>query len=451
MRDLFGSGDGQFITKFDRSDALRRRAHALIPGGAHTYAKGDDQFPVLSPSHMVRGLGCHAWDADGNRYIEYGMGNRAVSLGHAHPDVLAAVMRELSGGCNFARPAAIEVEAAEKFLSVIDNAEMVKFSKDGSDATTGATRVARAYTGRDLIAICAEQPFFSVDDWFIGATAMHGGIPDAIRDLTVKFGYNDIGSVKALLATHPGRIACFILEPSRIDPPKDNFLHELKRLVHADGGLLIFDEMISGFRWHLKGAQHVYGVDPDLSTWGKALANGFACSALAGKREFMRLGDCEQTDKPRAFLLSTTHGGETHTLAAMMATLDVYTREPVIEHMHRVGERLRTELTQVAQRHGVQRQFAVVGNPASLLYTTADADGKPSQAFRTLLLQEAIKRGIVMASLVVSYAHRDADVDQTIDALDGALAVYARALSDGVEKYLVGRPSTPVYRLYNPK
>ena len=198
---------------------------------------------------------------------------------------------------------------------------MVKFSKDGSDATSGAVKIARAYTGRDLIAICGDHPFFSVDDWFIGTTAMNGGIPEATQKLTVKFRYNDIESVKALFAQHPGQIAGFILEAARTDEPRDGFLHELQRSCHANGALLILDEMITGFRWHKCGAQHVYDIDPDLSTWGKALANGFSVSALAGKREFMRLGDLDHYDKPRVFLLSTTHGGETHALAAAIATM----------------------------------------------------------------------------------------------------------------------------------
>ena len=322
------------IDKFDESERLRKKAHALIPGGSHTYAKGDDQYPILSPSHAVRGQGCRVWDADGNEYIEYGNGNRAVTLGHAFPAVVEAAKRELDKGVSYTRPAAIEVEAAEQFLSIVSNAEMVKFSKDGSDATSGAVKLARAYTGRDLIAICGDHPFFSVDDWFIGSTAIHGGIPEAIRDLTVKFRYNDIESVKALLAQYPGRIAGFILEAERIDPPKDNFLHELQRLARADGALFILDEMITGFRWHEKGAQHVYGVDPDLSTWGKGLGNGFSVSALAGKREYMRLGDLTQTDHKRVFLMSTTHGGETHGLAAAIATMQVYQSEPVIERLH---------------------------------------------------------------------------------------------------------------------
>lgn len=438
------------IDKFDKSEQLRKKAHALIPGGSHTYAKGDDQYPILSLSHVVRGQGCRVWDADGNEYIEYGNGNRAVTLGHAFPAVVEAAKRELDKGVSYTRPAAIEVEAAEQFLSIVGNAEMVKFSKDGSDATSGAVKLARAYTGRDLIAICGDHPFFSVDDWFIGSTAMYGGIPDAVRELTVKFRYNDIESVKALLAQYPGRIAGFILEAERIDPPKDNFLHELQRLARVDGALFILDEMITGFRWHEKGAQHVYGVDPDLSTWGKGLANGFSVSALAGKREYMRLGDLTQTNHKRVFLMSTTHGGETHGLAAAIATMQVYQGEPVIERLHAAGDRLRKGFVEAAAANGVQDHLTVMGRSCNLLYGTTDNDGKPSQSFRTLFLQETIKRGLVMPSLVVCYSHSDADIDQTIEAISGAMGVYKQALDAGsTDRFLVGRPSQPVYRTYN--
>src|SRR5262245_21368681 len=152
------------------SDRLRAIAHRLIPGGCHTYAKGDDQYPILAPGFIARGSGCRVWDVDGNEYIEYGMGNRTVGLGHAYPAIIEAVQRELARGSNFTRPAEIEVECAEEFLSLIEGAEMVKFCKNGSDATSGAVRLARAYTGRDLIARCADHPFFSTDDWFIGST-----------------------------------------------------------------------------------------------------------------------------------------------------------------------------------------------------------------------------------------------------------------------------------------
>ncbi|WP_046866119.1 glutamate-1-semialdehyde 2,1-aminomutase [Microvirga massiliensis] len=435
--------------KFENSHRLRDIAHRLIPGGCHTYAKGDDQYPVLAPGFIARGLGSHVWDADGNEYIEYGMGNRAVGLGHAYPPVVQAAVQALATGCNFTRPNPIEVECAEQFLRLIDGAEMVKFCKDGSDATSGAVRLARAYTGRDLIACCGDHPFFSVDDWFIGTTAMNAGIPEATRKLTLTFRYNDIESVRALFEQHPGQIAAVILEPARTEDPKDNFLQELQRLCHAEGALFILDEMITGFRWHKSGAQKFYDIVPDLSTFGKAIANGFSVSALAGKREFMRLGGLDHFDKPRVFLLSTTHGAETHALAAAIASMQIYQREPVIEHLHRQGSRLAMQLDQVVRRHDLGSWFKIIGRPCCLLYGTLDQNGKPSQTFRTLFLQEIIRRGVLAPSLVVSYSHTDEDIERTVDAVDGALAVYRQALEHGVEKYLVGRPTEGVYRHYN--
>jgi glutamate-1-semialdehyde 2,1-aminomutase len=437
------------IDHFEASRRLQRQAHALIPGGCHTYAKGDDQYPLLAPGFIARGAGCHVWDADGNEYIEYGSGNRAVGLGHAYPPVVKAAREALEDGCNFTRPSTLEVECAETFLGLVPGAEMVKFCKNGSDATSGAVKLARAYTGRDLVAICADQPFFSVDDWFIGTTPMNAGIPEAVQQLTLSFRYNDIASVRAMFDRHPRQIAACILEAARSDEPRDGFLHELKRLCEANGALLILDEMITGFRWDRGGAQRVYDIEPDLSTWGKAIGNGFSVSALAGKREYMRLGGLDHTDRARVFLLSTTHGAETHALAAGMATMRVYRDEPVIERLYRQGTRLRGGVEAAIARHGLSYHVKLLGRPCCLLYATLDGDAKPSQAFRTLLLQETIKRGVLMPSLVVSYTHTDADIDATVEALDGALAVYARALEDGPERHLVGRPSQVVYRRFN--
>ena len=334
---------------------IKELAHHLIPGGCHTYAKGDDQYPILAPGFIARGLGCRVWDTDGREYIEYGMGNRTVGLGHAYPPVLEAVQQELSRGANFTRPSPIEVACAEQFLALIDGAEMVKFCKDGSDATSGAVRLARAYTGRDLIAICADHPFFSTDDWFIGTTPMNAGIPEAVRQLTVTFRYNDLASAETLFEQYPGRIAAFILEPARTEEPQEGYLQRLQGLCHANGALLILDEMITGFRWHKGGAQKVYGIVPDLSAFGKALANGFSVSALAGRREFMRLGGLDHDDRPRVFLLSTTHGAETHALAAAIATMQVYQREGVIEHLYRQGTRVRQLAEEAIRRHGLTR------------------------------------------------------------------------------------------------
>ena len=220
-------------------------------------------------------------------------------------------------------------------------------------------------------------------------------------------------------------------------------------MCHANGALLILDEMITGFRWDNGGAQKVYGIVPDLSAFGKALANGFSVSALAGRREFMRLGGLDHYDRPRVFLLSTTHGAETHALAAAIATMRVYQHEGVIEHLYRQGTRLEAQVQEVIRRHGLTEFVKILGRPCCLHYTPLDQDGRPSQAFRTLFLQETIRRGVLMPSLVVSYSHTDDDIDRTVAAIDGALEMYRRALDDGVERYLVGRPSQTVYRAYN--
>ena len=434
--------------KSQSSPSLQALAHRLIPGGCHTYAKGDDQYPVVAPAFIARGSGCRVWDADGREYIEYGMGNRAVGLGHAYPAVVEAVQRELLRGSNFTRPSPIEVACAEAFLDLIDGAEMVKFCSDGSDATSGAIRLARAYTGRDLVACCADHPFFSTDDWFIGTTPMNAGVPEAVRQLTLTFRYDDLASAAALFERHPARIAALILEPARTEDPQPGYLQALQRLCHANGALLILDEMITGFRWHNGGAQKVYGIRPDLATFGKALANGFSVAALAGRRELKRLGGLDH-NRPRVFLLSTTHGAETHALAAAIATMEVYRREGVIEHLYRQGARLRQEAEEAIRRHGLSEHVKILGRSCCLSYATLGPDGQPSQEFRTLFLQETIRRGVLMPSLVVSYSHTDADIDLTVGAIDGALGIYRRALEEGVGRHLVGRPSQTVYRRFN--
>jgi glutamate-1-semialdehyde 2,1-aminomutase len=427
---------------------MQARAHSLIPGGAHTYAKGEDQYPLSAPGFLKRGQGCHVWDIDGNEFIEYGMGLRAVTLGHAYQPVVEAAHRQMLLGENYTRPAAIEVECAEEFLGLIDGADMVKFAKNGSDATSAAARLARAHTGRDLIARCADQPFFSVDDWFIGTTPMSAGIPQAITDLTLQFRYNDIDSLRVLFEQNPGRIACVILEAATFVEPKADFLSSVQALCRAEGAVFVLDEMITGFRWHLGGAQKEYGITPDLSTFGKAVGNGFSVSALAGKREIMELGGLRH-DRERVFLLSTTHGAENHSLAAAMETMRIYREDNVVEFLYRQGERLRTGINREIELLGVGDYFWLMGRPCNLIFATRDQSKQPSQPFRTLFLQEMIKHGFITPSLVVSFSHSDADIDRTIEAVGASLQVYRRALEDGVEKYLVGRPVKPVFRKFS--
>jgi len=433
---------------FSGSRALQPKAHRLIPGGAHTYAKGDDQYPEQAPAFIARGKGCHVWDVDGNEFIEYGMGLRAVTLGHAFEPVVQAAYRQMQLGINFTRPTAIEVDLAEAFLGFIEGADMVKFAKNGSDVTTAAVKLARAYTGRNLIAICGDQPFFSTDDWFIGTTEMNAGIPPAIAGMTLKFHYNDLDNLGELFDHNPGQIACVVMEAEAATPPAPGYLNGVKELCEERGAVLIFDEIITGFRWHLGGAQRFHGVVPHLSTFGKAMGNGFAISALAGKREIMRLGGLDH-DHPRVFLLSTTHGAETHALAASLETLRIYSERSVVEVLWKQGERLRALVNQSITENRLEGFFELMGRPCNLVFGTRDQDHNRSQPFRALFMQEMIRRGVLVPSLVVSFSHTDADIDRTAEAVFDAHVVYRKALDEGTEKYLEGRPVKPVYRRFN--
>ena len=433
---------------FSKSDRIQKRFHDVIPGGSHTYAKGDDQYPEFILPYIAKGEGCHVWDLNGNEFIEFGMGLRSVTLGHAYKPVVDAAYRQMLLGNTFNRPAAIELECAEQLLGMIQGAEMVKFGKNGSDATSASVRLSRAYTGRDMVAICGNHPFFSVDDWFIGSTPMSAGIPKAIQELTVKYQYNDIGSIKSLFQQYHEKIACVILEPEKEQEPKNDFLQEVKKICHENGAVFILDEMITGFRWHNGGAQSFYGVIPDLSTFGKAMANGFSVSALLGKKEIMKLGGLGH-DKERVFVMSYTYGAENHGLSAALETMKIYEREPVVETLWRQGESLAKGIRMSIDENKLADFIPIMGRPCCLVYGTRDNDKNPSQPFRTLLLQEAMKRGILAPSLVVSYSHTDADIDRTIEVFHEAFHIYRKALDEGIEKYLVGRPVKPVWRRFN--
>ena len=433
---------------FTKARKLQKRFNALIPGGCHTYAKGDDQFPEFMPPYIVKGKGCRIWDVDDNEYIEYGMGLRSVALGHAFDPVVKAAYEQMLMGTNFTRPSLIELEFAEEFISLFRGADMVKFGKNGSDVTNAAIRLARAYTGRDIVAICADHPFFSVDDWFIGSTPMSAGVPEPIRNLTVKFKYNDLENVKKLFETYPQKIACLILEPEKYDTPKPGYLTALKELCHQNGAVLIFDEMITGFRAHLGGAQTKYNIVPDLSTFGKAMGNGFSISALTGKRDLMKLGGSGH-DRERVFLLSFTHGAETHSLAAARATLRFYQDHHVIEVLENQGKKLRLKLTKAAKELGVEDYFKIIGPDYCSVYQTRGPDKKHSEAFRTLFLQETIKRGLIMPSTVISFSHDDHIIEETAGKVFDALKVYKKALTEGIDKYLEGRPVKSAIRKYS--
>jgi glutamate-1-semialdehyde 2,1-aminomutase len=432
----------------EHTEALRQRAHRAIPGGCHTYAKGDDQYPSNAPAFIERGSGCHVWDTDGRKFIEYGMGLRSVTLGHAYAPVIEAAARQLRLGANFNRPSPIEVEAAEALLAVLPRAEMVKFAKDGSTVVSAAIKLARAHTGRVKVAICSDHPFFAYHDWFMVTTGIPGGIPPAAAAETLVFPYNDLEAVERLFDAHPGEIACVLLEPARTDEPQAGYLQRLRDLAHRHGALFVLDETITGFRWAIAGGQEVFDVTPDLAAFGKALGNGFAVSALTGRRDIMELGGLRHA-RERVFLLSTTHGAETHALAAALAVVETYRREDVIGTLARQGERLARGVAEAVRAHGLERHLTLAGRSCALLYGTRGPDGQPSQAFRTLFLQELIRRGVLAPSFIVSFAHTDADIDRTVDAVAEACGVYRRALDEGVERWLEGPSVRPVYRRFN--
>ena len=468
-RDMIASQKQSEGPTPDRKN-FRDRLHAVIPGGAHTYSRGDDQFPANAPAILERGQGAYVWDPDGHRFLDYGMALRAVTLGYAHPRVNAAVAREIDKGVNLTRATTIELAAAERIVDLIPSADMVKFAKNGSNVTTAAAKIARAYTGRIYICVPRQHPFFSFDDWFIGTTAMPRGTVPSHFASTLLFDYGDVGSLERLFAKHPGEIAGVMLEPAttlgpcspgctrrltRAGPACDcvgqgrNFLHQVQTLCRREGALFILDEMITGFRWHLQGAQTYFGVDPDLTTFGKAMANGFSVAALVGKREPMEVGSILREGAERTFLLSTTHGAEMSGLAAFLEVMRVYEDEDVIGHLWDYGRRLFDLLEGLSAKHGLSDHFVMDGSAITSNFVTLDGDGNPSMALRALFQQEMLRGGVMMPWIAVSLAHDEQSLAQTELAADQALAVYAKALSDGVERYLEGPPLKPVFRRHN--
>lgn len=435
--------------KLDRNFELSKKAHHYIPGGAHTYSKGDDQFPANAPKIIDHGEGAYIYDVDGNKWLDLGMSLGTMVLGHAYPPVIEAAKKELTRGSNFVRPSYLEAELAEVMSSIIPSAEMVKFGKNGSDAVTAAVKLARAYTNRDYVARCTADPFNAIHDWFIGSTVMNRGVPEAIRKLTLTFDYNDINSIKKLFDQYPNQIACILLEPISMTAPKPGYLQEVKDLCENNGALLIFDEVVSGFRFDIGGAQVVAGVTPHLSAFGKAMANGFSTSALVGQREFMRLGGLEH-DQERVFLLSTTHGGETHCLAAALATIKEIQDKNIIDHFYKIGSSIQNAMKKAAADVGAADLVEVIGYGCKPGFIFKDNTGGVSMEGRTLFLQELCARGVLMPYVVPSFAHQSEHVVYAAEAFKDALTALKFANENGgYAKFLQGNAVKPVFRKFN--
>ena len=427
----------------------QERLLKAIPGGAHTYSRGYDQYPSNAPQILARGKGAYVFDPEGNRFLDYGMALRAVNIGYAEDEIDTAAYRQIQNGNNLTRASLIELEAAELLVELIDSVDMVKFTKNGSTSVSAAVKLARAYTGRELVARCAEHPFFSYDDWFIGSTPLTRGIPRETIEKTKLFHYNDIASLEALLDQYSGQLACVVLEPAATEDPSGGFLQRVQALCREHGIVFVLDEMITGFRWHMKGAQHIYGVEPDLCTFGKAMANGFSVSCIAGRREIMELGSIEFEGRERVFLLSTTHGAEMSGLGAFVATVGFMQKNAVIEHLWDYGRKLTGMMERQADAHGIGNCFKVGGIACSPYYLTLDQSGANSLALRTLFSQEMIRNGVLMPWIALSYRHGETELAATERAIDQAFAVYRRALEGGVNKYLEGPVIKPVFRRHN--
>lgn len=429
--------------------SFSERLNKVIPGGAHTYSRGDDQFPSNAPQILAKGKGAYVWDDKGNKFLDYGMALRAVTLGYANDEVNQAAIEQIQLGNNLTRASLIELEAAEALVNLIPCADMVKFAKNGSSVTSAAVKLARAHTGRTMIARCLQQPFFSYDDWFIGDTIIKRGVPTAISEATVNFNFNDITSLENLFAKYPGQIAGVILEPVATEEPKDNFLQKAKALCEKNGTVFILDEMISGFRWHLQGAHTYYDVQPDLVTFGKAMANGFSVAALAGKKEIMNLGGIKELGQERVFLMSSTHGAEMSCLGAFVASLKIYQRDDAIPHFWNYGNKLKSGMNTIANDYGIKDFFGFDGVDCSPGYFSKDKNGQVSLELRTLFSQEMIKNGVIIPWIALSTAHTNIELEKTLEAAKSALKVYSMALEDGASKYLVGPAIKPVFRKVN--
>lgn len=421
-----------------RSQSLKSKAQHVIPSCSQTFSKGPNQFVQgVAPVFLKSGQGSHVWDVDGNEFIDHAMALGPVVLGHNYPAVTDAVTHQLQEGISFSLPHPLEVELAELLVDIIPCAEMVRFGKNGSDATSGAVRAARAYTGRDIVACCG---YHGWQDWFIGTTTRNRGVPSAVQRLTVPFQYNNLASLERIFEQHPGNVAAVIMEPVGIDEPQDGFLNKVQDLAHSQGSVLIFDEIITGFRLGLDGAQGYYGVAPDLACIGKAMANGLPLSAVVGRREIMEIFD--------EIFFSFTFGGETLALAASLATIKEIQEQHVITHLWSQGRKLKDGFNVLSGEFGLQDVTRCIGLAPRTVVTFNETNGTDPLVLKSLFQQECLRRGVLFTGgHNPSFSHSDQDIEHTLRVYRSALEILAQAIGEGdAAEKLDGRPMEPVFR-----
>lgn len=417
-----------------KSNELYERALNLIPSVTQTLAKGPGQWVKgIAPKYLVKGKGSHVWDVDGNEFIDYMMGVGPLSLGYSYPSVDEAIKKQLEDGITFSMMHPLEVEVAEMIHQIIPNADMVRYSKTGADVTSAAVRLARAYTGKNKILCCG---YHGWHDWYIAVTARNNGIPEAVQAISFTFNYNDIDSVKNSIDDD---VAAIILEPVVFAEPKDNFLHKVADLCKEKNIILIFDEMWTGFRMALGGAQEYFGIVPDLATYSKAIANGMPISVLTGKKEIMQLADED-------IFFYTTFGGEALSLAATKATIQELKEKDVPKFLVQQGKKLKDGYNEIAKKLKIESTKAI-GYYWRSMATFDEKFGDPLIQ-KSIMQQEMIKRGVLWQGFFnMSFSHSDEDVNYTLQALEESLFVLKNAIEkNNLKETLKGEPVVPVFR-----
>jgi len=425
--------------RYAQSEALLARAVRSIPLGSQTFSKSMVQYPLgVSPYFIEKGLGSRVWDVDGHEYVDFVSGLLCVLLGYADAEVNQAITEQLSRGISFSLPHRLEISVAELLIELVPCAEMVRFGKNGTDATSAAVRLARAHTGREHVLVCG---YHGWQDWFIGSTSRGLGVPDAVKQLTHTFKYNDIEGLQHWFRQFPQDIAAVIMEPMNVAWPQADFLSAVKTCTHEHGALLIFDEMVTACRFHIGGAQALFAVTPDLATLGKGMGNGLPLSAVVGRRDIM-MGMEE-------IFFSGTFGGETLSLAAAKVVLERVKAGHVVAPLAERGGQVLEGVAHLLQQHQAEAYFNLSGHPAWSFLSCVDAGGYTAWEIKTLLLQEMLKRGILMiGSHNISCAHTEQDVACLLAAYDQVLPLISEAIrSQSLHSALQAKPLKPVFVL----
>ena len=422
-----------------RSNEIYELAKKIIPAGTQTYSKGVSQFVEgFSPKYLDHGKGAYVWDVDGNKYLDYIMGCHPLVLGYSDPDVNAAVIKQLEKGSTFSLMNELEVSVSKLLVDIIPCAEMVRFGKNGADATTAGVRVARAVTGRDHIAYCG---YHGWHDWYIANTDLNSGIPDFNKKLAHSFSYNNLDSLEKVFKEYPDQVAIVIMEPLTVLKPKNNFLHEVQKMAKHYGAILMFDEIITGFRFSLGGAQDLLGVTPDLSSFGKGISNGIPLSALVGKKEYM-----EALDKT---FFSFTYGGDCIGLSAAEACIPKLQRENVPDHLWNVGKVLKDGFNQLAATHNLEEFMQCIGYPCRSIISFNGRGKYNELELKSILQQELVRRGILWTGYhALSWTHTSKEINLTLNAYDESMSVVKNIMTKGmrIRDYIEGSTIKPVFR-----